>query len=231
VDVARGKVITSHQVPGWTDYPLVADLEYRLGVPVTLGNDADVAGLGEAHWGAGRGIDSLFYITVGSGIGGGFIQNGRIYRGVGIGAAEIGHLRPARPVPNNLHRTVEDWASGWGIQKRYQEKTGLALTVPEIARRANGADPLARETLSEAIDALAEGICSVIALLCPRRIVIGGGVSLLGDELFFAPLRAAVRARVFAPFADTLDLVPAALGEEVVLHGALTLAHQSAGSI
>jgi glucokinase len=76
---------------------------------------------------------------------------------------------------------------------------------------------------------LADAICHVIALLCPRRIVIGGGVSLMGEELLFKPLRHFVAERVFKPFADCYDIVPAALGEEVVVHGALALARRRFG--
>ena len=98
----------------------------------------------------------------------------------------------------------------------------------EIANAARSGDPLAKEVLAEATDALAWGICQVAALICPRRFVIGGGVSLMGDDLFFTPVREAVSQRVFKPFAGHFDSVPAALGEEVVLHGALALAAQSA---
>jgi glucokinase len=77
-----------------------------------------------------------------------------------------------------------------------------------------------------AVQFLSEAICHVITLLCPRRIVIGGGVSLIGEKLFFEPLRKQVAKRVFKPFAGVTDIVPAALGEAVVVHGALALARQ-----
>src|SRR5206468_5350103 len=85
-------------------------------------------------------------------------------------------------------------------------------------------DPAARAVLDTAWNYLAEALCHVIALLCPRRVVIGGGVSLMGDETLFVPLRRMVAERVFQPFADCYEIVPAALGEEVVVHGALALA-------
>ena len=77
---------------------------------------------------------------------------------------------------------------------------------------------------------MAEAICNAIALLCPRRIVIGGGVSLLGEKVLFEPLRHAVAERMFRPFAGLTDIVPAALGEEVVVHGAIALARRKLGS-
>jgi glucokinase len=101
------------------------------------------------------------------------------------------------------------------------------LTVEQIGTAARAGSALARHMLDPALDALAEALCHVIALLCPRRIVVGGGVALLGEETLFRPLRARVKNRVFAPFSGCFDLVPAALGEEVVVHGALIWACQS----
>jgi len=96
-----------------------------------------------------------------------------------------------------------------------------------IAQAAQQGDPAARETMDSALDALAEAICHVVALLCPRRVVIGGGVALLGEDALFDPLRRRVQQIVFAPFAECFDIVPAALGEEVVVHGALAMARKN----
>ncbi len=89
VDDATRTVIKSHQIEGWDDFPLADWVSDLVGLPAALGNDADVAGLAEALFGAGKGLSPIFYITIGSGIGGGFIINGEIYRGIGRGAAEI----------------------------------------------------------------------------------------------------------------------------------------------
>src|SRR5262245_52822765 len=93
VDDATRTVIKSHQIAGWDGFPLADWISEITGLPAVLGNDADVAGLAEALFGAGKGLSPIFYITIGSGIGGGLIINGEIYRGCGRGAAEIGHLR------------------------------------------------------------------------------------------------------------------------------------------
>jgi len=231
VDARTGTTIISHQIHGWEQFPLAEWLHNLLGVDAIVGNDADVAGLGEATRGAGVGYDPVFYITVGSGIGGGLILKGNIYSGCGLGAAEIGHLMVDRQ-----GTILEHVSSGWGIQKRFAaalkahqpNKPHAQVSVQEIANAARSGDPLAKEVLAEATDALAWGICQVAALICPRRFVIGGGVSLMGDDLFFTPVREAVSQRVFKPFAGLFDIVPAALGEEVVLHGALALAAKSA---
>jgi glucokinase len=95
-----------------------------------------------------------------------------------------------------------------------------------VAAAAAAGDPAARAVIAAAYEHLAEAICHAIALLCPRRIVIGGGVSLMGEEVFFQPLRARVAERVFKPFAECYDIRAASLGEEVVVHGAVALARQ-----
>lgn len=225
VDDSTQTVIKSHQIPGWDDFPLAEWVSQLLGWPVALGNDADVAGLAEALFGAGKELSPVFYITVGSGIGGGLILDGKIHRGVGRGAAEIGHLR--MPL-GDRHVPLEQIASGWGMQQRAAGRVRCegTLTVQTLATAAEHGDPEAQAVLREALEALAEGMCHVLALVCPRRFVIGGGVSLLGERLFFEPLRQYVAERVFRPFAGCYDIVPAALGEEVVLHGALALARQ-----
>jgi glucokinase len=243
VDDTTATVIKSHQIEGWDDFPLARWISDLLGLSAVLGNDADVAGLAEALFGAGQGLSPVFYITIGSGIGGGLIVNGEIYRGVGRGAAEIGHLRVAVHATAGIRYSIlEEVASGWAIQQwaREEAKTnpgavGLLrlvdggverLTATHVARAAAAGDTFAWYILFRAWEALAQAICHVITLLCPRRIVIGGGVSLMGESVLFEPLRQLVAERCFKPFAGHYDIVPAALGEEVVVHGALALARR-----
>jgi glucokinase len=222
VDDATRRIIKSHQIEGWDDYPLGDWISDVVGLPAVLGNDSDVAALAEALHGAGKGLSPIFYFNVGSGIGGGLIIDGELYRGVGRGAAELGHLRVEH---RGAFLPLEWVASGWGIAERARvafHEPGL--TTVQVAERARDGDAVAATVLNEAWDALAECVCHVIALLCPRRIVVGGGVSLLGEAQFFEPLRRRVASRVFVPFAGLTDIVPAALGEEVVVHGAISLA-------
>src|SRR5205814_787405 len=117
-------------------------------------------------------------------------------------------------------RPLELVASGWAIDR------AAGRPGHEVAAAAARGDAAARAVIDAALGHLAEAICHVIALLCPRRVVIGGGVSLMGEDVFFKPLREKVAERVFRPFADCYEIVPAALGEEVVVHGALALARQ-----
>jgi glucokinase len=244
VDDATRTIIKSHQIEGWDNFPLADWITDLVSLPTVLGNDADVAGLAEAVHGAGKGLSPIFYITIGSGIGGGLIINGEIYRGCGRGAAEIGHLLIGEMVGSwPLYRPLENIASGWGMQQsaraqlKYFPNSLLStktegsedITAADIARAAEREDELASRIIDKAIDALGAGICHVITLLCPRRIIIGGGVSLIGEKQLFEPLRQGVAKEVFKPFAGCYDIVPAALGEEVVVHGALTLARQRLG--
>src|SRR5438093_43051 len=121
VDDATRTVIRSHQIAGWDGFPLGDWIADCVGVPAVLGNDADVAGLAEALFGAGKGLSPIFYITIGSGIGGGLIIDGEIYRGCGRGAAEIGHLlvnNTALPGPAGFSMgLLEHLASGWAIER------------------------------------------------------------------------------------------------------------------
>lgn len=249
VDDATHTVIKSHQIEGWDNFPLAEWISEVVGLPAVLGNDADVAGLAEALHGAGKGLSPIFYITIGSGIGGGLIIDGEIYRGCGRGAAEIGHLRVATPcldLPGDPleYGPLESIASGWGIENFFRQ---LAERIPHmlsLIRLVGEANNITTQHLAETmaqgdwdvrrffdipLESLAEAICHVVALLCPRRIIIGGGVSLMGEELLFQPLRRMVAERVFKPFAGLTDIMPATLGEEVVVHGAIALAHKRLG--
>ena len=243
VDDITQTVIKSHQIAGWDNFPLADWVGKVVGLPCALGNDADVAGLAEALFGAGKGLSPLFYITIGSGIGGSLILKGEIYRGLrprcrrdrssGVSTKTPGCASPRGARSFRLGHPGAGRAAARLEPSRATRLLHLAggdssqITAKHVAEAAKEADPLADELLAHAREALADAICDMIALLCPRRIVIGGGVSLMGDELFFQPLRELVAARVFAPFAACYDIVAAALGETVVVHGALALAQKN----
>ena len=241
VDMVGGRAIKSHQVAGWEDFPLAHWCQQNLSLPAIVGNDCDVAALAEARFGAGRGQDPVFYVTVGTGVGGGLVIGGRIYRGSGAGAAEIGHLRLPR---GDDHWTLESICAGPGIAAaaraellahlgKNADAVDLSrrvvrdldeLTAKTIAEAAAAGNNLARDVFVSAVHTLGWGVAQVITLVGPAVVVVGGGVSLAGEELFFAPLRKAVDRDVFAPFRGTYAILPAALGEESVVHGALALA-------
>jgi glucokinase len=243
VDVSRGVVTVSNQVEGWAGFPISDWLGRTFGVPrVVLQNDADTAALGEARFGAGVGCNPVLYVTIGSGIGGGLVLDGAIYRGSGPGALEIGHLVMAED--GGRARTLEQVASGWSIAREARRRLDAAdgsplarlcgddasrITTEIVAVAAALGDPVALRVLSTASAAMGRALAHAATLLAPGRIILGGGVSLIGEELWFEPIRREVERSVFPPFRGTFDIVPAALGEEVVVRGALALAHDATG--
>ena len=266
VDADRGIVTTSNQVDGWAGFPLRDWLRETLGVDrVVVQNDADTAALGEARFGAGRGLSPILYVNSGSGIGGGLIVDGKIYRGSGVGAIEIGHvivcegaMRPTRQPP----LTLEQVASGWAIGEKGRQCARLEnlpnwgeppegsplhpFDDPGSLIRLCGGDPErvdakmvaesarlgqldGRTVLRGPIHAMGAALANAITLLAPRRVILGGGVSLMGDDLWLDPIREVVEARVFPSFRGTFDMTRAELGEDVVVHGALALAADAVG--
>lgn len=241
VDAIGGVVTTSHQIEGWDGFPLADWARDATGVPrVVLQNDADAAALGEVRFGAGAGLSPVLYVTVGSGIGGGLVVDGAIYRGAGLGAVEIGHL--VLDASNEGPRTLEDIASGWSIAReaaRRMTTGGVALDrlcggdparldAAIVAKAAGEGDPTAVAVLAEAARAMGRALGHAVTLIAPRRIVLGGGVSLIDDRFWLDPIREEAERRAFPPFRGSFDIVPASLGEEVVVHGALALALDAA---
>ena len=267
-----GRVVKSHHIHGWEDFPLADWAREHFGLPAIVANDADTAALAESRLGAGRGANPVFYITVGTGIGAGLVIDGQIYLGHGVSVAELGHLRPGLHA-EGPDQILESYAAGWGIAAaaqarlrdpmRYRlgelrgkrrrpedirqrlieiEEAGEAdagdlldrcdgqperLSTKLVVEAAMAGNRMASEILRQAWQALGWGIAQAITLLSPEVIVIGGGVSLAGRELFFEPLEYEVARYVFPPLKDSYRIVPAELGEEVVLHGALLLARDA----
>ena len=133
VDMAAGRVVKSHHVAGWEAFPLAAWCRETFGISASLGNDSDLAGLGEARFGAGRGRRVVFYTNVGSGIGGALVVNQRVYVGCAGIASEIGHLRPG-PQAVAPDEIVELVSSGWAI-------AAAARAEPALAPRSSGNTP------------------------------------------------------------------------------------------
>jgi len=222
VDSNRGRILVSHQIEGWTDFPLRDWLQKKVEVPVVLQNDAKTAALAEATHGAGKGLRRIFYITVGSGVGGGLVIDGAPDVGQGLGAGEIGHTWVPDPDTGKPEK-LEHIASGWAIGKRGSRRLGREVTGADVAALAGKGYAVARKVVEESAEALAIGIGNVLALLHPERFIVGGGVSLMGD-LWWGPLKKFLAERyAFKPFAHAYEVVPAALGEEVVVVGATIL--------
>ena len=234
LDSARGVTLKSYQIEGWTDFPLKGWAEGQWGKPVFVENDASTAGLAEYCRGNGRGCSRLFYITAGSGVGGGWIVDGKIDNGQGLGAAEIGHMWVPDPW-NGILTELEQVCSGWAIGRRAQLATSnsdslmqeLAGSIDRIDARivyqaAEQKDQTALQILSETCQTLGAAISNVVALLHPQRVILGGGVSLMGS-IFWKLLQDEFRSRLMPTFAPQVELVPAKLQEDVVVTGALCL--------
>jgi len=232
-----GRICRSHQIEGWSEFDLGGWLQALTGAPVTADNDANVAALGEATRGSGVGFNPVFYVTLGSGVGGGLVAGGRIYHGAKPGEAEIGHVRLDRQ-----GTIVEARCSGWAVDARIRElkqKEPESLLARLAAQAAAGeakylaaalqqGDAAARRLLHETAEDLAFGLSHVVHLCHPEVIILGGGLSGVGEPLRAAVERALPRflMEVFAPGPK---IVLAALGEDAVPVGALRLASGLAG--
>jgi glucokinase len=241
VNAPKGIVLLSHHVPGWENVPLRDRLEARFGVPAAVDNDANLAALGEWRFGTGQGCRSLLYVTVSTGIGGGWVLDGRIYHGADSLAGEIGHMtvQPSGPVCTCGRRgCLETVAAGPAIAGRTRERLetepqagGIlremvggdvgAVTAKHVNQAAEAGDELAQQLLDEAAQALGLGIGCAIALMNPQRVVVGGGLAKSGER-YFEAVRAAARANVLQGM--RVDIVPAALGDDAPLWGAIALA-------
>jgi len=232
VDWRTGLICCSHQVPGWHDFPLGEWLRDVSGLPVHVDNDANVAAFGEALHGAGRGKDPVFWINMGSGVGGGLVVGGQLYHGRTPGECEIGHVRL-----DKSGVTVEQRCAGWAVDRRIREGVVHSPESP-LGRRVGSdrggearhlaaalaeGDPLAQAILSELADHLGFALSHVVQLLHPEVIVMGGGLSLMGE-----PLRSAVAEALPRYVMDSFQPGPevrlAGLGEDSVPVGALALA-------
>jgi len=232
-----GIIYRAPNIPGWENLPLVNIAHDRFRVPVRLGNDANLAALGEWAYGSARGFSHVLYITVSTGIGGGIIDNGRLVEGVNGLAGEIGHItvQADGPLCGCGHRGhLESYASGTAIARYVGEQ--LALGVPsslsdipnpsarDVSLAAENGDPLAKTALARAGTYLGHGIADFLHVFNPAIIVLGGGVARSGS-LLIEPMRLAITERIIAPeYMHGLTIVQGALGDDGGLLGALALA-------
>jgi glucokinase len=243
IDKARAVVLFAPNL-AWRDLDLKADLESTLGLPVVIENDANAAAWGEFQYGAGHDVDDLLLVTVGTGVGGGVVLDGSLYRGAfGVGA-EIGHMRV---VPDGIRcgcgnkGCFEMYASGTALvrEARAAARSGSllaadvleraggdpeAITGPLVTEAARAGDAFAIEQLASLGRWLGEGIASLAAVLDPAVVVIGGGVS-AADDLLLEPTRAAFATQLTGRgHRPMLEIRKARLGNRAGLIGAADLA-------
>jgi glucokinase len=228
VDLARRRTLLSHHGPGWVDYPLVDEIVALWGLPTEMDNDANAAALGEFTYGAGRGSRNLLYLTVSTGIGGGIVVDGELYRGSRGLSGEIGHtiVQLGGPICTCGKRgCLEAVAAGPSISLAYVMAKGMArdsVTAADVFSIAAQGDAIAATVLDNAIQLLGIGISNAINVLDPDLVVVGGGVTRAGLALF-EPLRAAVRATIAPSPVDAVPIISAELGDVVGILGAVAL--------
>lgn len=238
VDPATGIV---HNAPNlkWDEVPLGQRLAEKLGLPVVVLNDVQAATYGECTYGAGRGVDELVGLFIGTGVGGGIVTRGQLVHGASGSAGELGHITIDLHGPLcrcGNRGCLEAFVGGWAIARRAQERVGVDpaggaallahvggrlvdITSATVARAARDGDVVALAIISEVADALGAGVASIVNALNPALIVIGGGVAAGLPELIDRA-RTAVDERALRSAASTVRIVPATLGASAVSIGA-----------
>jgi glucokinase len=247
LEMERGVITASPNLPGWKNVPLRDMIEEKLGVRTFLLNDANAAALGEHRFGVGRDVDDLIYITVSTGIGGGIIIGGKIYDGICGSAGEIGHMTIDINGPRCRCGNIgclETLASGTAMaaeaRKRLAQGTKSSLlelargepeniTAKTVSEAARGGDPLALELVSRAGSYLGVGMVNLINIFNPQMIIVGGGVSRMGDMLL-DPAREVVRERAFRLPAEAVRIIISELGDDAGVLGAAAFVREQCNS-
>ena len=235
IDRSTGKVFTSYHINGWSDFALKAWLEKISGANVVVDNDANVAALGEALRGTGKDFQTVFYVTLGSGVGSGLVQNGKVYHGAIPGETEFGHVRL-----NKSGTTVQASCSGWAVDEKIRTaakaspRSQLALLTKGLqqneatilGKALEAGDSQARHIFDSTLDDLAFGLSHAIHLFHPDVVILGGGLSLLGDIL-----RSSVEAKVenylMDAFRSSMQIRLSSFKEDAVTVGAIVMAIQN----
>ncbi len=236
LDTKTGVVLLTPNL-GWTNYPVRDRLAQALGLPATLDNDANCAIFGEWWRGAARGADYVVGLTIGTGIGGGIVLGGELYRGASDIAGEVGHMTidsTGRLCKCGNYGCLEAYASGPAIAARAVEgitpgaETSLPryvngdlakITAQVVYEAAHDGDEYAREVVKDTAKFLGAGVANIVNIFNPEVVVICGGVTLAGDRLF-VPLRAEVKRRAFKPAVDVCRIVPGELTGTAGVYGA-----------
>jgi glucokinase len=237
VDRALNRPLVNYHEAGWERVDATGALAGALGAPVWVENDCKLAGLAEAHRGAGTPRGLMAYITLGSGIGGGLVWNGEILATGRFGEMEIGHLEivpGGAPCPCGRKGCLEAYCSGWGLGERARERAAGASTAGTAVTRALleceprdrarvllagwPQDPFTREMAADFIGKLAPVCAGLVVTLAPARIVVGGGLS--GAPWLIEAVAEAVAARLPPPFRGGTPFACARLGAAAVSFGA-----------
>ena len=241
VDCKTGVVKLAPNIPGWVNVPLAQMIEDEFHIPTRIDNDVRCAALGELKFGAGRGCENFICITVGTGIGSGIVINGKVVRGATNAAGELGHIKlqmNGGPICGcGDTGCLEAFASGPAIVAMAQEYIkggkstkfremaaveGGEITPYMVAKAAEEGDPVAKRIFEIVGEYIGIGLTSVINLLNPERVIIGGGVAESG-ELLLGPIRKTIKERAMVVAGNAVEIVPAQLGNSAGVIGASML--------
>ncbi|MEM7034916.1 MAG: ROK family protein [Chloroflexota bacterium] len=240
MDAEQGIILHAKTLPGWGSVPLGARISAAFdGVPTIMNNDANLAALAEYRFGAGRNCDPMIYLTISTGIGGGAIIGGKLFTGWRDLAIEPGHMRFT--LPDGSLRRLEDLASGTALGHRATERLKVdnrpsllreyeTVDGKAVSQAATAGDILAQDLITETGHWLGLGLVNILHMFNPQAIVIGGGVSQLGD-LLLQPVKQVIEDNILDPAFNDKDLIRLAeLADDVCLYGAayycsLTLSH------
>ena len=238
LDSTRGVLVHPLHLPGWRDIPVVDLASTEFGVDARLENDASAAALGEYRFGHGRECDTMLYLTLSTGVGGGLLLGGRLHRGATGNGGEFGHItvrNPGRDCACGRTGCLEAYASGTSIAVRATEallagqRSSLemlaAITAQDVVDAAADGDPLAAQLWTETTDLIGRALTDVINALEPDLVVLGGGVTRAGEALL-APVRAVVAREAMTPARAATPIERSALGDDVGIVGAAATAFE-----
>ncbi len=241
VDCKTGVVKLAPNIPGWVNVPIAQMIEEEFNIPTRIDNDVRCAALGELKFGAGRGCENFICITVGTGIGSGIVINGKVVRGASNAAGELGHIKlqmQGGPICGcgdtgcleafasgpSIVAMAQDYIRG-GKSTKFREMAaaeGGEITPYMVAKAAEAGDPVAKRIFEIVGEYIGIGLTSVINLLNPEKVIIGGGVAEAGD-LLFDPIRRTIKERAMVVAGEAVEIVPAELGNSAGVIGASML--------
>ena len=238
IDYKKGVVRLAPNIPGWVEVPIAEIMEKEFGIPTRVDNDVRCAALGELNYGAGIGCENLICITVGTGIGSGLIINGKLVRGASNAAGEIGHIKldmhggplcgcgdrgclEAFASGPSIVAMAEEYIKG-GKSTKYRELANPDITPYIVSEAAKQGDPVAKRIFTIVGEYIGIGLASVVNLLNPEKIIIGGGAAAAGD-LLLNPIKENLIKRAMPIAGSAVEIVPAQLGNSAGVIGASLL--------
>lgn len=248
VDPQRGMILTCPNMPGWDNARLTEMFTDEFGAPAWIENDATAATLAELVFGAGMNVRGFVYFTISTGIGGGIVIDRKLYRGSTGNAGEFGHqviLPDGPPCTCGGRGCLESISSGSSIAKRARREcfdwpstvllhwvdgNPMLISSEHVSRGAAEGDEFSAYIWDQAMNYLGIGVANIVNALNPELVVLGGGVTRAG-ELLFEPVRRVVEKQTMTGLGGLVSVVPAALGDDVGIVGAVTVAMQRLGRL